>query len=135
MQNLNPRSTGRGDYYWFNIAIYDSRAGNVAFGDAGQEFAAEEGDGQTHVRRGDRPVHFRGRGRRPVGNRAGRPSATDACRAAGGVESRLLAGSHEMSDYRIGNAILGWEVTGLNDAAMAVKDLHAVATLKGPPAR
>ena len=45
-----------------------------------------------------------------------------------------LAGSHEMSDYRIGERHSGLGSHGLNDVAIAVKDLRVAATLKGPPA-
>lgn len=39
-----------------------------------------------------------------------------------------LSASQKLADYRIGGLVLGWEVTGLNDVAIAVRDLRATAT-------
>jgi hypothetical protein len=39
-----------------------------------------------------------------------------------------LTASKDMDDYRIGELNLGWEITGLNDAAMALKDFSVTAT-------
>ena len=44
-----------------------------------------------------------------------------------------LADSQDLADYRIGSCVVGWEVTGLNDCAIAVEGLRATAALK--PAR
>ena len=42
VQNLNWDSKGYGDYYWFGIALYDSRTHHLAFRDAGHGFGAEK---------------------------------------------------------------------------------------------
>lgn len=41
-----------------------------------------------------------------------------------------LGDSKNLSDYRVGSAVLGWEITGLNDAAMAVRNLRCQARTK-----
>jgi hypothetical protein len=136
VQNLNPRwSKGRGDYYWFGIALYDSRRKVTSLSvmqdkSSPQKKGTEKliynvgiapftsavvADGQWVTVQGDLLPHMR----------AGLQEAW---------KRGYLAGSQEMSDYRIGSANLGWEVPGLNDVAIAVKDLRAVATLKSPPA-
>lgn len=41
-----------------------------------------------------------------------------------------LGGSRNLRDYQVGSAVLGWEITGLNDAAMAVRNLRCHARTK-----
>ena len=41
----------------------------------------------------------------------------------------FLTQSRSLDDYYIGGFVLGFEVTGLNDIAFAVRGLRAVATL------
>jgi hypothetical protein len=41
-----------------------------------------------------------------------------------------LAGSSNSVDYRIGDVNIGWEITGLNEAAMTMKAFSTKATLK-----
>ena len=41
-----------------------------------------------------------------------------------------LSRSTDLADYRIGGLCMGWEITGLDDAAMALRGLRATATLK-----
>jgi hypothetical protein len=44
-----------------------------------------------------------------------------------------LPASTNPADYRVGSAVMGWEIPGLNDAAMAVKGLRATARLREEP--
>jgi hypothetical protein len=131
VQNLNPQSKGYGDYYWFNVALYDSRykvTSLLVMQDKGspQKTGTEKlmydvgiapftsavvADGHWVTVQGDLLAHLH----------AGLQEAW---------KRGYLADSHAASDYRIGLVCLGWEVTGLNDVAIAVKDLHVVATLR-----
>jgi hypothetical protein len=134
VQNLNRRSKGYGDYYWFNIALYDSRSKLTSL------FVMQ--DKSSPQKKGTEKLMYD----------VGIAPFTSAIVADGNwvtVQGDLLphicAGlqeawkrgylpdSHDMSDYRIGEAILGWEVPGLNDVAISVKDLRVAATLKAPP--
>lgn len=131
VQNLNRKSKGFGDYYWFGIALYDDRVpvtslmamqdkgtakkkgtdkfiydiGVKPFTEkvvAGGDWVTVEGDLLPHVMAGLQEGWRRG----------------------------YLADSHDLADYRFGNCVVGWEVTGLNDCAIAVQGLRATATLK-----
>jgi len=131
IQNLNRQSTGFGDYYWFGITFYDDREpvtklhamldkgsekkkgtdkliyniGIKPFTDkiiADGEWVSIEGDILPHIIAGLQECWRRG----------------------------YLPDSQDLSDYRLGSFVLGWEVTGLNDVAIAVKGLRAEAVIK-----
>ena len=131
VQNLNRNSKEFGDYYWFGVALYDDRkpvtalyaaqdkgspkkkgtdkfiydVGIAPFTDkvvAGGEWVAVEGDLLPHILAGLQECWRQG----------------------------YLADSQDLSDYRIGGCVIGWEVTGLDNVAIAVKGLKATATLK-----
>jgi len=131
VQNLNPHSKGFGDYYWFGIGLYDSRERitrplvhqdkGSALKQATDKLIYDVGiapftnkivaDGNWVTVRGDILPYIR----------------------AGLEESwkqGFLPESKDLADYRIGEITLGWEITGLNDAAVAVKNLRATALLK-----
>ncbi len=131
IQNLNLKSKGFGDYYWFGVALYDDRkAVTVLYAAQDRSSAKKKGTDKFIYDIGIRPF-------------------TDKVVAAGewvSVEGDLmphivaglqecwrrghLANSQDLADYRIGGCVIGWEVTGLNDVAIAVKGLRATAALK-----
>lgn len=131
VQNLKRPSAGYGDYFWFGISFYDSRREVTtlhAMRDKGSpqkkgtdKFIYDVGlapfttavvaERKWVVVRGDLLPHIR----------------------AGLHESwkqGYLAASTDPADYRIGSMVIGWEIPGLNDAALALKDLKLTAILK-----
>jgi hypothetical protein len=131
VQNLNTKSKGFSDYYWFGVSLYDNRR-EVTTLFAAQDksqprkkgtekfiydvglapFTSEVvGKGNWVAVRGDLLPHIR--------------AGLDECWKQG-----FLPDSKALRDYRIGGIFLGWEIPGLNDAAVAVKNLSLNATLK-----
>jgi hypothetical protein len=125
VQNLNRQSKGYGDYYWFGITFYDSRRAVTspsALPETGTDkfiydvgiapFTSQViGAGKWVSIRGDLLPHMR-------------TGLQEAWRRG------YLAGSRDAADYRIGDVNIGWEITGLNEAAMAMKAFSTRATLK-----
>ncbi len=131
VQNLNRKSPGYGDYFWFIVALYDDREPltrlhvmrdkstpkkkatekliySVGIGAFTSEIVAEghwvtiSGDLLPHIRAGLQEAWRQG----------------------------YLPDSHDPADYKLGGLIFGWEVTGLNEVAVAIKDLRATAWLR-----
>ena len=131
IQNLNPKSKGRGDYYWFGISLYDDRQPITTL------FAMQD-KGSPKKKGTDKFIY--NTGVKPFTNRI--VAAGDWVRVNGDLLPHIIAGlqdcwrhgflpdSQNLADYRIGGLVLGWEVTGLNDVAIAVKGMRATATLK-----
>lgn len=131
IQNLNRQSKGYGDYYWFNVCLFDSRKKLTALFAMQDKSSAEKkgtekliydigiapftsavvADGQWVNVRGDLLPHIR-QGLQEAWKRG------------------FLPVSQNEADYRIASLVMGWEIPGLNDAAFAVKNLRATATLK-----
>ncbi len=119
VQNLrDPSAPGYGDYLWLGLTLYDDRdprPGLYVNGDAGTGKLiyniglrpltdATLSDGAWHTMRVDLLPH-----------------ALDALRAA--WDRGFLPDSRDPADYRIGGMNLGWEIPGLNDAALQVRNL------------
>lgn len=135
IQNLNRQSKGYGDYYWFGVLLYDDRhpvTRRHAMRDRGSPlkrgtekliydvgvapFTQEVvGQGRWVSVRGDLLPHFR----------AGLQEAW---------KQGYLPASQDFNDYRIGGLVLGWEVTGRNEVALAVRGLRATGRLATGPA-
>ena len=131
VQNLNTKSKGFGDYYWFGVSLYDNRlevTQLLAMQDVSQarkkgteKFIYDVGltpftsevvaRGNWVAVRGDLLPHIR--------------AGLEECWKRG-----FLPASKDPADYRIGGIFLGWEIPGLNDAAVAVKNLSLIATPK-----
>jgi len=131
IQNLNRKSPGYGDYFWFGINLYDDRHPVTQFFamrdpswakkkgtdkliyDVGVKPFTDQvvGDGKWVDVRGDLLPHII----------AGLNEAW---------KRGFLVDSKDPKDYRISSIYLGWEIPGLNDAAMAVKNLRCTAKLK-----
>lgn len=131
VQNLNTKSKGFSDYYWFGVSLYDNRR------DVTTVFAAQDksqprkkgtekfiydvglapftsevvAKGNWVAVHGDLLPHIR--------------TGLEECWKRG-----FLPDSKDVADYRIGGIFLGWEIPGLNDASVAVKNLSLTATLK-----
>lgn len=132
VQNLQRASKGYGDYYWFGVTLYDSRRDVT-------RLQALQDKGSPKKKGTDKLIY----------NVGIAPFTSEVVARGqwvtvqGDLLPHLLAGLHEawnrgflpdsrdLDDYRIGEMNFGWEVTGLNDAAVAVKDLRATAVLRG----
>jgi hypothetical protein len=121
-QNLNQSSPGYGDYYWFGIQIFDDRediprpmthvdtgTGKLIYAPGGDAYASDS----THS--GDW-VTFEG---------DLLPEMLDGLQRA--WERDLLADSQDLSDYRIGGMNIGWEVPGIFDVAVELRDFDSRA--------
>lgn len=131
IQNLNRRSRGYGDYYWFGIALYDDRESVTslhAMRDAGSP--RKKGTDKLIYNVGIKPftseVVASGQWVTVKGDLL--PHIVAGLREA--WKRGYLPASQDMADYRVSSGLVGWEVPGLNDAAIAIKGLRATATLK-----
>jgi hypothetical protein len=131
VQNLNRQSKGYGDYYWFGINLYDDRKPVTTF------YAAQDKGGEK--KKGTNKFIY------SLGLDAFTKqvvAAGDWVPVTGDLLPHIVAGlqeswkrgylsdSRELADYKLGGLVMGWEVTGLNDVAIAVKGLQAEAVLK-----
>ncbi len=130
VQNLNRQSKGFSDYFWFGVSLYDNRREvtnlfymqdvSQAHKEGTEKFIYDVGlapftsqvvgKGSWVTVRGDLLPHIR--------------AGMGECWKRG-----FLHDSNNPADYRVGGIFLGWEVPGLNDAAVAVKNLSLSATL------
>ena len=134
IQNLNRQSKGYGDYYWFGIALYDDRE-LVTAPHAMQDKGSPKKQGT------DKLIY--NVGIKPFTNAVVADGKWVTVR--GDILPHIIAGlreawkhgflpdSQNLADYRIGGLVMGWEIPGLNDAAIAVKDLRATATTVSAP--
>ncbi len=123
VQNLNQASGGFGDYLWFGITPYDDRYDVVPLYIQG-DLGGDMGTGKLIYNLGGEP--FISEKLTPDGPEALfakdiLPDIRQALLVA--WERGYLQGSHVLSDYRIGGMNIGWEVPGLNDVEMLVRDL------------
>jgi hypothetical protein len=129
IQNQNQSNPGFGDYLWFGLSVYDDRTpvlGLTVMQDIG-------GTDRLIYNLGSEP--FVSQGFTPGG--PGMlfegdllPAIRDALTRA--WANGFLTGSNELSDYRIGGMNIGWEVPGLNDVEMQVRDLSLLYERKVP---
>ncbi len=137
IQNLNRQSKGYGDYYWFGISLYDDRYPVTSL-------HAMQDKGSPQKRGTDKLIFDVGV--QPFTTRV--VAAGNWVTVQGDILPHIVAGlreawrqgylpaSQEFGDYRIGALVLGWEITGLNDVSLAVKNLRTRAILaagKSPP--
>jgi hypothetical protein len=126
VQNRNRESAGFGKFLWFGVPFYDDRyrtpPGHVAQDTAGSDMfiytppAGEFFDGSAHdmgwvrVERDLVPLF---------------QQALDTAWQQG-----FLAESHRPADYRITSINLGWEVPGIFDVGMRVRNLSLRAAFQ-----
>ncbi len=120
VQNQNTSSPGFGDYLWFGITFYDDRYDvpiKVIMQDkGGTERLIYNVGGEPFITHG---LKVGGPGQTFQGDIL--PAMRDALLRA--WDNGFLTGSNVLSDYRIGGMNIGWEVSGLNNVSMRVKDL------------
>ncbi len=123
IQNLNTDSPGFGDYLWFGLTLYDDRYDVVPLSMHG-DLSNGLGTGKFIYNIGSAP--FVSAGLTPGG-----PEKQFAKDILPDIRNALLEAwkrgflkdSNVLSDYRIGGMNIGWEVPGLNDVEMRVRDL------------
>ncbi|HPA19696.1 MAG TPA: hypothetical protein PLU30_18250 [Verrucomicrobiae bacterium] len=131
IQNLARKSAGYGDYYSFGILLYDDRVPVTSLhamhdGGSPKKPATEKLIYDVGVRPFTDKVVASGQWVDVVGDLLPHIIA-----GLGEAWKRgYLPASTNLADYRVGSVIMGWEIPGLNDAAVAVKDLRATAVLR-----
>lgn len=131
IQNLTRKSTGYGDYYWFGISLYDDRKPVTAL--------HAMRDGGSPKKPGTEKLIY-DIGVKPFTDKVVAEGRWVDIRGdllphvVAGLEEAwkrgYLPASTNMADYRVSSVVMGWEIPGLNDAAMAVKGLRATAVLR-----
>ena len=124
VQNLNPASSGYGDFLWFGTALYDDRfdvTGKVVLVDGFTQkliysvgiepFTSEKiADGNWMTIHGNLLPHIKA-GLQEAWNRG------------------ILLDSQDLADYKIGGVNLGWEMPGLNNASLQIRNYSVTASL------
>lgn len=127
LQNRNRQSAGYGQYLWFGVPLYDDRRRipkSYQAKDAGKEDATGmfiytvAGGEFTTQSQHDREWVTIDRDLLPF-MRAGLTTAW---------ERGFLKDSQSLADYRISGMNLGWEVTGIFDVEMQLRDLSLIVT-------
>jgi len=127
VQNLNTASTGFGDFLWFGTSLYDDRVdvtGQVVlvdgfsqkliYGIGIEPFTSEKiADGNWMTIGGDLL-----------------PRMKSALQEA--WNQGLLLDSQDFADYKIGGMNMGWEMPGLNDASLQIRNYSVIATVGVP---
>ena len=128
VQNLNTSSPGYGDYLWFGTALYDDReevtgkhvmvdefTQSLIYSIGIEPFTSEHiADGNWMTVGGDLLPHMK--------------AALDTAWSEG-----ILLDSQDYADYHIGGMNMGWEMPGLNDASMQIRNYSVVATVAVEP--
>ncbi|MEA1951342.1 MAG: hypothetical protein U9N87_08155, partial [Planctomycetota bacterium] len=126
VQNLNTASAGYGDFLWFGTALYDDREDvtgrhvlideftqKLIYSIGIEPFTSEHiADGNWISVSGDLLPHMK--------------AALDTAWSQG-----ILLDSQDYADYRIGGVNLGWEMPGLNDASLQIRNYNVVANVAG----
>ncbi len=132
IQNLNQQSPGYGDYFWLAIDLYDDRKPVSEFYSLRDpSWAKKKGTVKLIYQIGMKAFtdQIVGNGKWVDVHGNLLPHVIAGLNAA--WASGFLPASKDAKDYHVSSTYLGWEIPGLNDAAMAVKGLRAAATLKG----
>ena len=134
VQNLNRQSPGFGDYFWFGINMYDDREEVTklhVMADKGQ--GKKKGTGKLIYNIGVEPFHCgpTGSGQWVTIRGDLYPHMVEGLKTA--WQRGFLVESRSLDDYYVGGFVLGFEVTGLNDIAFALRGLRATAWLSDSP--
>lgn len=134
VQNLNRHSAGYGDYYWFNLCIFDDRqAVTRPFVMADKDQGTKKGTGKLIYDIGMERFHCppTGSGKWVTIRGDLFPDIVRGLQTA--WQRGFLSSSHNLADYYIGGCVLGFEVTGLNDIAFGVRNLRVTADVAPTP--
>jgi len=132
IQNLTRKSPGFGDYYHFGVLLYDDRKPVTTL------HAMHDG-GSTKKPATEKLIYDVGT--KPFTDKVvvsgqwvdiGGDLLPHITAGLGEAWRRgYLPASTNLADYRVGSVVMGWEIPGLNDAAMAFKGLRATAIRRG----
>lgn len=122
--NRNPRSPGFGQYYWFGIPLYDDRERIVP---AYQ--AKDFGDTQMFIYTLASDVFMR----QSTHDKEWVTFAKDLLPLlreglAAGWQRGFMPGSRDVADYRVTGIVIGWEVPGIFDVELQLRNLSLRAT-------
>jgi hypothetical protein len=121
--NRNPKSPGYGQYFWFGVPVYDDRSRIVPFYEA-KDF----GDTQMFIYTPSSDVFAKESthdGQWVTFESDLLPLMQQGLKA--GWESGFMPGSRELGDYQLTGVFMGWEVPGIFDVEMQVRDLSLMA--------
>jgi hypothetical protein len=121
--NRNPKSPGYGQYFWFGVPVYDDRSRMVPFYQAkdfgetkmfiytlsSEVFAKESTQDGKWVTFTNDLLPFMRQGLKA------------------GWENGFMPGSRELGDYRLTGIFMGWEVPGIFDVELQVRNLSLAA--------
>jgi len=128
VQNRNENSPGFGDFIWFNVCMYDERSrfcnlyaskdtadpsAKMIYAPPGKTFSQQtlhDGKWVTFSHKNLCPLFREG---------------INAARNKG-----FLKESSDPDDFAISSVILGWEITGINDASMRIRNLDIKVHVK-----
>lgn len=122
--NRNPQSPGHGQYFWFGIPLYDDRARMVPayqakdFGDTKMFIYTLASDVFTKQSTHDGQWVTFAKELLPL-MREG---------LAAGWQHGFMAGSRDMADYRVTGIVIGWEVPGIFDVELQLRNLSLRAS-------
>ena len=126
IQNLNPASDGYGDFYWLGVPIWDERYEVthtiIIPGDQGLGKLIYTPSQDTYT---NGSLHS---GNWETFNADLLPLIYQGLEEA--WDRDFLQGSQDPGDYKIGGMNLGWEIPGLSNAEVQVRDLSLI--MKGP---
>lgn len=128
VQNKNRESTGYGQLLWFGVPVYDDRAvmpTSYQALDPGTGMFIYAPDGKEFT---GRSVHDRDW---VTIDTDVLPLMREGLKAA--WERGFLKDSQSLADYHIVGMNLGWEVTGIFDVAMQLRDLSLIVTKQTDP--
>jgi hypothetical protein len=128
VQNRNQKSPGFGDFLWFNVAMYDERtkfcdlyaAKDLADPSAKMIYAPPIKNFTQQSLHDGKWVTFSHKDISSLFR-----EAIDLARKKG-----YLKKSPDPNDFAISSVILGWEVTGINDVSMRVRDFSIRVHMK-----
>jgi len=117
IQNLNPSSSGFGDFIWFGTSIYDDRQAVTSL-----NVQQDTGTGKLIYNTGIAPYTSEvvANGNWVNVNGDILPNIKLGLQEA--WNQGFLSDSQDFADYYIGGMNIGWEVTGLNNASMQLRN-------------
>jgi len=126
--NRNPRSPGFGQYYWFGIPLYDDRERFVP------AYQAEDfGDTKMFIYTLSSEVFTKQSahdGQWVTFAKELEPLLREGL--AAGWQRGFMAGSRDVADYRVTGIVIGWEVPGIFDVELQLRNLSLRAAVKSP---
>ena len=127
VQNLNLKSAGYGQYLWFGVPLYDDRE-RIPKAYQAKDAGKEDATGMFIYTVAGREFTTRSLHDREwvTIDKDLLPLMRDGLKAA--WQSGFLKDSQSLADYRITGMNLGWEVPGIVDVEMQLRDLSLKVT-------